>query len=331
MIDSIRGGINMLKGIVEKEILAEVKSQDITREELESEKERINHLALKRFLEASESQDDEMSEEDTRSILMKREEKLNSYDIGSLERIIGNSDLFPISYLKLGMTAGESVCRISIRDDRGRIQGYGTGFLVSPSVILTNNHVIKSEKVAINSLAEFNYQDDEFFMPCATYNYRLDPDSLFITDEDLDFTLVAVKENIINGKGIQDFGYLELIPEEGKVIEGECVSIIQHPKGGPKSVTIRENEVRSKTDDFIHYLTDTEPGSSGSPVFNDQWLVVALHHSGVPDPNNKGEWIANEGVRISSIAEFVSSVYEDLSEEKKMLIDEIFPGNKNED
>ena len=26
------------------------------------------------------------------------------------------------------------------------------------------------------------------------------------------------------------------------------------------------------------YETDTLPGSSGSPVFNDQWQLVGLHH-----------------------------------------------------
>lgn len=317
----------MLKGLRGKEVLDEVKEQDITREGLEAEKERINDLALERFLEAVKSQAEEVEDSDIRTAIINREDKLNSYDTISMERIIGNSDLFPISYLQLGIMAGESVCRISIRDNMGRIQGYGTGFLVSPTVVLTNNHVIKSEKVAINGLVEFNYQDDENFMPCATYNYRLDPERLFITDEDLDFTLVAVKENIINGKKVEEFGYLELIPDKGKVIEGECVSIIQHPKGGPKCVTIRENEVRSKTDDFIHYITDTEPGSSGSPVFNDQWTVVALHHSGVPDPNEKGAWIANEGVRISSIAEHVNGLYDGLTEEQKRMIDEIFPGD----
>ncbi len=54
--------------------------------------------------------------------------------------------------------------------------------------------------------------------------------------------------------------------------------------------------------------TDTEPGSSGAPVFNDQWQVVALHHKAVPAPLKKRprsdsdpEWLANEGVRISAI------------------------------
>jgi endonuclease G len=73
-------------------------------------------------------------------------------------------------------------------------------------------------------------------------------------------------------------------------------------------------------DNFLHYRTDTSPGSSGSPVFNDQWEIVALHHSGVPKKDAQGRiltrdgrvwnksisesqiaWVANEGVRISRI------------------------------
>lgn len=73
---------------------------------------------------------------------------------------------------------------------------------------------------------------------------------------------------------------------------------------------------------MLWYATDTQGGSSGSPVFNNDWLLVALHHSGVPetrdgkwqtidgrdyDPTRDGEdrvkWIANEGIRISRIVE----------------------------
>jgi V8-like Glu-specific endopeptidase len=36
----------------------------------------------------------------------------------------------------------------------------------------------------------------------------------------------------------------------------------------------------------VQYTTDTLPGSSGSPVFNDNWEVVALHHAGGPLKTN---------------------------------------------
>ena len=39
----------------------------------------------------------------------------------------------------------------------------------------------------------------------------------------------------------------------------------------------------------MYTLWQIEPGSSGSPVFNDQWDVVSLHHSGMPQTNERGE------------------------------------------
>jgi hypothetical protein len=80
-------------------------------------------------------------------------------------------------------------------------------------------------------------------------------------------------------------------------------------------------------DNFVHYRTDTAPGSSGSPVFNDQWEIVALHHSGVPKKDSQGrilakdgsvwnsgmgqdqiQWTANEGIRISKILKHVQGL-----------------------
>jgi endonuclease G, mitochondrial len=117
-----------------------------------------------------------------------------------------------------------------------------------------------------------------------------------------------------------------LIEEEGKVVVKEAVSIIQHPNGEPKQLAIRENRVVDILPDFVHYQTDTAPGSSGSPVLNDQWEVVALHHSGVPKRDANGnilaidgsiwkpsmgdqkiDWISNEGVRVSRIMADVKS------------------------
>ncbi|MGL4649089.1 MAG: trypsin-like peptidase domain-containing protein, partial [Caldilineaceae bacterium] len=51
------------------------------------------------------------------------------------------------------------------------------------------------------------------------------------------------------------------------------------------------------------YLTDTLPGSSGSPCFNDRWEVVALHHSGgwLREPGAKGTFFRNEGMQMGLV------------------------------
>jgi endonuclease G len=112
------------------------------------------------------------------------------------------------------------------------------------------------------------------------------------------------------------YGRLPLLPLSGKAVDGEWVTIVQHPGGEPKQIAIRASQIVALPPDkaagvdpvnFIHYSTDTEPGSSGSPVFNDQWQVLALHHKAVPSPETvdaptqEKVWIANEGVRVSAI------------------------------
>ena len=59
---------------------------------------------------------------------------------------------------------------------------------------------------------------------------------------------------------------------------------------------------------FLHYMTPTEPGNSGSPVFEvDGWGVVALHHAGFNERGlarlggKQGNHQANEGICIQSI------------------------------
>ena len=81
------------------------------------------------------------------------------------------------------------------------------------------------------------------------------------------------------------------------MIKGEYVNIVQHPNGEPKQLALRENQLVDVLENFLHYQTDTAPGSSGSPVFSDEWEVVALHHSGVLPafqyPSKKPESIAS--------------------------------------
>lgn len=262
-------------------------------------------------------------EVDTEPRVTVRKSLIDSRDGLALERLIGNSDLFPLSFFEAGLDAGSSVCRIEVHDNVGRVLGYGTGFLVSPSLMLTNNHVLESAKTARYSLAQFNYETDLQLLPRLIKSFRFDPDRFFITDEELDFALVAVEKTSAEGAKLSEFNFLKLNSESGKALIGEYVSIIQHPAGAPKAVAVRENEILDVFDNFIHYATDTEPGSSGSPVFSDGWEVVALHHAGVPDPNDSCKYVANEGVRISSVVKFLISQQANLNAEMRALLNEL--------
>ena len=75
----------------------------------------------------------------------------------ALERIMGRSDLMSVNYLEIGLQAARCVGRIAIRTRTGQILGFGTGFTVSPRLLLTNNHVLDSADAAASSRVEFNF------------------------------------------------------------------------------------------------------------------------------------------------------------------------------
>ena len=130
--------------------------------------------------------------------------------------------------------------------------------------------------------------------------FPLDPTTFFLADEKLDFALVAVGGS---PQELAAFGYNPPISAQGKAIAGDFITIVQHPEGQKKQVALRDNRVVDVLDDFLHYEADTQPGSSGSPVFNDQWELVALHHASVPAPDHPelGKFV-NEGIRVSQSA-----------------------------
>lgn len=230
------------------------------------------------------------------------------------ERIIGESDLMSINFLDRGRRAAAAVCRIKVPNGGGA--WYGTGFLVGPRLLLTNHHVLGNPNEASQCEAEFGYEHDLDGVLQQPASFNLRPHEIFYTDSGLDITFVTVTPWSNDGVPLERYGYLPLIPVSGKVVDGEWVTIIQHPDSKPKQIAIRASQIVALKPElvrgvdltrFIHYSTDTEPGSSGAPVFNDQWQVLALHHKAVPAPEKPGKtprkqvFIANEGVRVSAI------------------------------
>jgi hypothetical protein len=214
---------------------------------------------------------------------------------GQLERIIGtNSTLVPVSYLEVGLMKARSVAKVRLADGSS-----GTGFLIDGGLLLTNNHVLPDADTARQAVAMFNYQQTAAGLSADVDERALLPDELFKTTEADDATVVRVA-----GAPDQQWGSL---PVTAKPVDvGDRVNIIQHPNGLPKQLSFYSNVVAYVGGGRVQYLTDTEPGSSGSPVFDRDWNVVALHHSGgwVAEPGDDDptrQFYRNEGIMIGNV------------------------------
>jgi V8-like Glu-specific endopeptidase len=132
--------------------------------------------------------------------------------------------------------------------------------------------------------------------------FKLAPDDFFKTSQEFDFTAVKVKDNEF-GTANEQFGALEL--KNTVVKKDEFVNIIQHPAGQKKQIALYHNIVTLAESGVVQYLTDTLPGASGSPVFNSDWEIVALHHAGkyIQNPELNGPKAYNEGININRIIE----------------------------
>ena len=205
------------------------------------------------------------------------------------EKVVGLNNLLQIAWLSRGLELAAPVCRI-LADG-----GYGSGFLIAPDLLLTNHHVLPDETTAASATIEFNYQVNWAGEMEPVRRYKLDP-SYFRANEALDYAIVRVKDS---PGGL--YGFVDLAKRSATAVN-DFVSVIQHPQGGTKQICFTDNKVSAVFGDLVQYSTDTEPGSSGAPVFNQRWEIVALHHRGGglagPDGN---KYFTNQGILISVI------------------------------
>lgn len=211
-----------------------------------------------------------------------------------LEKIIGQQNtILPISFFELGLEKARSVVRIELSDGKT-----GSGFLTDDNLIVTNHHVLKTAADAKTAKAQFNFQRNADGLDLPAEEFDFDPDQGFQTSKQDDWSLVRIR-----GDANQRWGAIPLKP--ASIAKNERVVIVQHPGGGPKSVALYHNIVTYADGSRVQYLTDTQPGSSGSPVFDSQFNLVAIHHSGgwLREPGSKKPLFRNEGIAVECILE----------------------------
>lgn len=213
--------------------------------------------------------------------------------------IIGPNDLKDISWLKQCLKLTRSVACI-LRQDAAP----ATGFLIAPDLLMTNWHVLWDRDIASKSKAIFNQEKDWSGNSESPMEYEFDPIPLinFTSDNILDYAIVRVRD-----KPGERFGWVDLgLRCRRKPHKNTPLIIIQHPAGGPKQIALYQNRAKNPKKDNdknkIYYTGDTDSGSSGSPVFDHNCNIVALH-SGGGSRTRAGTYNTNVGQFINSIVE----------------------------
>lgn len=201
-----------------------------------------------------------------------------------------------VGFLRQAMARSASVCRVEV----GLIKG--TGFLIAPTLVLTNYHVLQAkedddiEVNAQNAVLRFGY----FAAPGGDISrghpFKVNQIVERSGIQELDFVLLEVEANIQAEESIKPVP-IELKSPPVK----SALNILHHPGGEVMKLSSSSNGVTGVYEDrsLIQYITKAIDGSSGSPCFNDDWKVVALHHS----QRSRSWGSIREGILIRSIYE----------------------------
>ncbi|MBX3011641.1 MAG: trypsin-like peptidase domain-containing protein [Caldilineaceae bacterium] len=217
-------------------------------------------------------------------------------DAERLEKIIGKrSTLLPIHFLEVGVQKAKAVVRIVLPNGES-----GSGFLTTNNLLITNHHVIPNPEAAKQVKVQCNFQRTMTLLDAAVTEYRCAPGEGFATSPMTAHDWTAVR---LQGNPNATWGALPL--GKATLQKGDWINIIQHPAGGPKQIALYDNLIVYADENRVQYLTDTLPGSSGSPCFDSDWNVVALHHSGgwLKEPGTKERYYRNEGILINRVIE----------------------------
>ena len=244
-------------------------------------------------------------------------------DPSKLEALLGTEGPKTYRWWRTGIERAQSV--VSIRRRLGR--RIGTGFIVRAGdfglepadelLVLTNFHVVNADGTydALRPAdAEAVFEAVEGSPACAVKSVVWSSPA-----ERLDAALLRLAAACPFAKAMPIASSLP--PWPPKHAGGgppPRVYIVGHPGGEELSFSFQDNELlghegkpngkpRLSGVCRVHYRAPTEPGSSGSAVFDESlWEVIALHHAGssagIPRLNGEsGTYAANEGIAIESI------------------------------
>lgn len=252
----------------------------------------------------------------------------------ALEKIVRESNsLLDIHNWIARLTEIEAcVCRIAFETGSG-LSPRGTGFLVAPDVVLTNHHVIApvldGEFNRTRVRAQFDYHvlrngsidagtivdlvdHEQKWLIAAAPHDPLDVTVHALDEEpkpkNLDYALLRLSRKVgakpIGSAKGKNRGWLDLTKDIAPNAAVDApIFIVQHPEGAAMKLALETKSVigTSPKNRRIRYRTNTLSGSSGSPVFNQDWELLALHHAGDPKYPTLRTGKYNEGIPIRTL------------------------------
>lgn len=149
------------------------------------------------------------------------------------------------------------------------------------NLLMTNNHCMADNSKVARSESQFMYQAGKCNGNAGSF-VKVSGKTMLKTNKGLDYTLYEVNDS----NKLANFKAYSI--DSGKVSIGDKIYIIQHPRANPKKIAIKDDKStgnlcqvnRFRGKDHGYYC-DTEPGSSGSPVFkSSNHKIIAIHHYG---------------------------------------------------
>jgi hypothetical protein len=239
---------------------------------------------------------------DPRKVAAEAEIALNANK--RLEKVFGADGYEPLRWLRTALERCEAVARVeSLSGER-----IGTGFLVrardffpgrseNELLFLTNAHVISpADKLFSGAISPE--------AACVVFEasgkvYQIEKLIWSSPPGELDATFLTVKS--LDGS---EFCPLTPPPVAFELEEQPRVYIIGHPLGAGLSISLQDSIWLDTDGRLLHYRTPTQPGSSGSPVFDQRyWTLIGLHHASGTDIKGDG---ANEGIAITAIQDAIT-------------------------
>jgi V8-like Glu-specific endopeptidase len=248
----------------------------------------------------------------------------------NLEKLVVAADFANLPRMIEGLSRAESaVCRVEVTGFGG-----GTGFLVGPDLVLTNHHVVTpliDGEISVSDVRmRFDFKelaDGSNFNPgvvvrvdsgqpvvYASPGSALDEDAAHKDEQraetELDFALLRTDTRVgdLPPPGLSTQAGDQQARPRGWLIPPEPVSepqpgdrliIVQHPQQSPMVVDFGAIQGYNLGKTRVHYTTNTQKGSSGSPCFDSRMRLVALHHAG--DPADAPRAAYNQGIPIGRI------------------------------